>query len=497
MQITRAFTVCQERLTGPPPTTMATSSAIVPCTSPSNTRPRQQDKRACTVGTRLSMLLWLLYFGAPSSTSAGALADATTLNANPTRAQYSAEAQQVIDDLNSAERAGNDKELFARLVLSARSSSHEVWAVLHWLKEKLVAGNGGARYAYLYADNLFRLDTGDPLRTASLRQTAAMAMLTGMLTMRVDAVRCADRSAPSGKIQRWESRNAPVLTYYQHLPNEDQEKLLLIALQTEEKHKLRDKDKWLCSSGPSYFAEYFSKHPEPHESIKLPNAIGETVALKDDSIQPKFVSDNEWRVVRQNVVDRFKGQMLYGWIGDPSVDIEALASSGALRSGGTIIQGNKPVRQRLREDGTVEITLSRLPFTLLVPNVSRATAVQICASVNRDLLSYTDKYSDLREAPCFKRGTGMAMKKESPAGGLPLIVAEGDGHNYFSADRRANGSRSSGIYIGEIVRRYGGSLDVPEIFAVVAVDTNADGKLDPHEAQRWVIQLAHETASGS
>lgn len=456
----------------------------------------RQFKPSAVLGVLLSMLLFCVQPSSADNLTGAPLPNGVS---TPTPTSTLAEIQRVMDNLNVAEQAGDEKRLFEKLTLSDRSSTHEAQAVLRWLKERFVAGRGGARYAYLYAYNLFRLDNGNPPQIELAKETAAMVLLTGMLTIRADAARCADQSAPAGKIARWEQMYAPILTYYRRLPKERRELLFLSAMQGEGSN-FRDKDNWLCSGGLNYFTEYFSKHTGSQESLKLPNSIGETIILRDDSIQPKFISDKDWQAARHSVVSRIKDQTIYGWVGDPRVDIETLLKSGGLQPATVVIQGpatvviqgKELVPRHLQADGTVEMTLAPGAFTLLVPNVSEATAVQICASTNTDILNYTEKYRDLGEAPCFGVGTGMAMKYGPPSAGLPLVVTKGDGHNYYNVDRRVNGIRSSVIYISdvEIAGKYDGSFDARKIFLIVVVDANANGKLEPDETQRWVIHIA-------
>lgn len=163
------------------------------CALNSNQRGRQ-FKPSAVLGVLLSMFLFCVQ---PSS--ADNLTGSPLPNGVSTRTSTLAEIQRVMDDLNVAEQAGDEKRLFEKLTLSNRSSTHEAQAVLRWLKERFAAGRGGARYVYLYAYNLFRLGSGDSPQIEMAKQGAAMAMLTGMLTIRADAARCADQSAPAGK----------------------------------------------------------------------------------------------------------------------------------------------------------------------------------------------------------------------------------------------------------------------------------------------------------
>jgi len=182
-------------------------------------------------------------------------------------------------------------------------NAEELRVGLDWLKAKSTSGFGGSRILYLNALNLHR---------AGITDSASLLYLAGMLTSRVDAVRCADPSAPLEKIQQWETKLAPILVNYRALPPATQTEIVTIAIDWEERFKRRRPDVWLCNGGLSFMLKFSKKHGSdaspPVREIEDKSKPGRTILLDDPDIEPEFIDDQEWLKKRANVIANFAGQ---------------------------------------------------------------------------------------------------------------------------------------------------------------------------------------------
>ena len=124
------------------------------------------------------------------------------------------------------------------------------------------------------------------------------------------------------------------------------------------------------------------------------------------------------------------------------------------------------------------LTLSTRGFRLEVPQaLAPDVAIQVCASTN-PLPSHVGDVS-IEAMDCFTPGTGMAMAATPPAQGMPLVITEGDGHNYYSIERRVTDADSSKV----MVNRVEPAIPNQPIYLEVLIDANQDGIASPQE--RW------------
>jgi hypothetical protein len=175
---------------------------------------------------------------------------------------------------------------------------------LNWLKSKSYSGFGGSRIIYSYAFGLFGAGIGD---------TASFAFLFAQLTARVDAARCADPTATEDKFQKWENNLSQIKDYFRSLPVSKQTELVKLAVAWEEKTKARPKDVWMCRGGLSYAAKFLEKHkdnpnPPMHEKVNEAGT-GKTIIFDDLTIEPSFVSEEEWLIKRNEIIARFSAQI--------------------------------------------------------------------------------------------------------------------------------------------------------------------------------------------
>jgi hypothetical protein len=219
------------------------------------------------------------------------LAVAASANADP----YTIELERLAakSDLN---------ELIMRV--NQPRNAEEFRLGLAWLRDKSLSGFGGSRIHYSYALGLFR---------AEIKDTATFAYLLALLTGRVDAVRCADPSAPGDKLPRWEQNLAPIFQHFLSLELGQRKQLISLAVAVEEQSSGRAPDTWLCSGGLSFMLKFAEKHKNnpspPTREIQDPTRPGRTILLDDPDIRPEFVTDEEWQVRRRQVIAKFVEQL--------------------------------------------------------------------------------------------------------------------------------------------------------------------------------------------
>lgn len=219
------------------------------------------------------------------------------------QAVFCAESETYLAELEQLAAKSDLNDLLKRV--NQPRNVEEVRAGLNWLRVKTVEGFGGSRIHYSYALGLFR---------ENVRDTATFAFLNGLLFGRIDAARCADPSAPSDKLQRWEQSLGPIFTHFLSLPPEERRKLVEMAISTERNYSKRGPDTWLCSGGLVFMKKFMEKHKDnsspPMREIQDETRAGRTVLLDDQTIKPEFVSDDDWQMNRKQLISKFSEQML-------------------------------------------------------------------------------------------------------------------------------------------------------------------------------------------
>lgn len=214
-----------------------------------------------------------------------------------------AEAETYAAELDKLAAKSDLNDLIKRV--NQPRSAEEFHAGLDWLRAKSISGFGGTRIHYMYAAGLFR---------ANVKETAAFVYLIGLLTSRIDGSRCADSSAPGEKLFRWELSLAPILQHFLSLQMEERKKLVSLAIVAVERIPAQAPDTWLCSGGLSFYGKFMEKHKNnpnpPAREIEGETSIGRTIILDDPTIKPAFVSDEEWRTRRKQIISSFAEQIL-------------------------------------------------------------------------------------------------------------------------------------------------------------------------------------------
>ena len=134
-------------------------------------------------------------------------------------------------------------------------------------------------------------------------------------------------------------------------------------------------------------------------------------------------------------------------------------------------------------DRPTPLTLSLSGFDLTVPAAMNAeVAIQVCASTK--VWPKVTGDAPLEQLPCFEPGTGMAMHN-TPAG-LPMYVSEGDGHNYYSVERRVSSANETTVHINRVTPANVGE----HTYLAVLIDANQDGVANQQE--RWYATATWE-----
>ncbi len=206
--------------------------------------------------------------------------------------------------LDALEKSGSIDELLK--VATTMHSGRELAAAMDWLKLRVFAGRGGARYAHAYAFDLWRMaDTNHNLAEGvrgGLYESAIMSVLYAKVVGRVDAVRRVDSSAVSMALRSWEGDLRKVFEGYLEAGPEKRLSLLNLAFDMERKHLNRASDTWMCRGGISQFVEYDGKLTEG-TPIELPGHAGSQGVLLDLG-EPKIVPKEVWLERRSELVPK-------------------------------------------------------------------------------------------------------------------------------------------------------------------------------------------------
>lgn len=213
------------------------------------------------------------------------------------------ESNPLILELNALATQPNANELIARL--ASIDDPTQFMTALDWQKQQFISGNGGARTAYMYAYNLYRV---------GIKDTSAFAYISGALQARIDGSRCKDTTGVFQNIGKWEQKMSPAKEFFISLDEATQQKFLNTALNREEKIKSRAPDEWVCSGGIEYFSKFHEKYKDnpnpPVKSIDDPDNIGKTKVYDDPTIKPEFVVQEEWERRRARIRENFSDQIM-------------------------------------------------------------------------------------------------------------------------------------------------------------------------------------------
>jgi hypothetical protein len=111
-------------------------------------------------------------------------------------------------------------------------------------------------------------------------------------------------------------------------------------------------------------------------------------------------------------------------------------------------------------------------------------AIQLCASSKALPTLVGDVEIDSLD--CLASGTGLAMANTPPARGLPMYVSEGDGHNYYSVERRVSKDGQTIVNINRVIDASAGQ----QTHILVLINANQDSIASPQE--RWYATATWE-----
>lgn len=99
------------------------------------------------------------------------------------------------------------------------------------------------------------------------------------------------------------------------------------------------------------------------------------------------------------------------------------------------------------------LTLSTNGFQIVgSPHLDDKIAIQVCASNNDESMGSIKIRHKTGEARCFHVGSGMAVPPtELPNNYVPLIVSDGNAHNYYSVERRVSNQTNTLVNINSVM----------------------------------------------
>ena len=123
-----------------------------------------------------------------------------------------------------------------------------------------------------------------------------------------------------------------------------------------------------------------------------------------------------------------------------------------------------------------------IPFVLRVLTTQPPEAIQVCASRDRKVLEQVKTGLHIAKIPCFMIGTGMATSGpgDDPRK-MELFLSDGDGHNYYSPERRVDGSGHTDLFIAGLVGTSGKNETGGTVHAIVFVDDNRNNLIEDRE----------------
>jgi len=229
-----------------------------------------------------------------------------SVNKNRAAVNASVNQKQFEQELNRLAMQPSLKDLITKI--NSTKSPLELKITLDWLQKRFMSVEGGSRFSYLYAINLYKLGKLSPAM-AGMKDSASMALVAGMLRSRVDANWCKDKTAPGHNISQWETQLRPILNHYSGMGSAKKNKITNFAVQSEARSSRRGPDAWICANGMAYFTKFFEKHKDnpnpPITKVDRPDQIGQSRVLHDKDIQPEFVSRSVWLNKRDTTVSKF------------------------------------------------------------------------------------------------------------------------------------------------------------------------------------------------
>ena len=208
--------------------------------------------------------------------------------------------------LNAEERAHVetlDRLLTARdndaLVKTALQPSNPrmLMTTLDWGKTRLFEGAGltvaliQSRALWLYAN---------AINSGPTRDSAALITLYSLLVVYADGVKCADKTAPTNRVQMIITNLRPQLDHLRKAPLTSGGSLGDVAMRMEKTlAPQRGDDNYLCRGGIQEYVDYLKDHPDVDKELPSrddPSRVGRTIELplNDPKYEPAFLPMGEW-----------------------------------------------------------------------------------------------------------------------------------------------------------------------------------------------------------
>lgn len=131
------------------------------------------------------------------------------------------------------------------------------------------------------------------------------------------------------------------------------------------------------------------------------------------------------------------------------------------------------------------LKLSLSGFNLSVPVLlDDEVPIQLCATSKA--LPNLEGDVAIESLDCLAPGSGLAIAQTSPENGLPMYVSEGDGHNYYSVERRVAKDKQTLVYVNRVIDAQAGQ----PTHMLILINLNQDDIASPQE--RWYATATWE-----
>ncbi len=128
-----------------------------------------------------------------------------------------------------------------------------------------------------------------------------------------------------------------------------------------------------------------------------------------------------------------------------------------------------------------ELNLSLGGFKIIAPpNLGNRAAIQVCATTDKKPILDIALNESIDKSRCFHEGTGMAMPNTSPPNfEVPLIISDGNAHNYYFSKRRVNEPTRTIVNVNSVTSTRSGN--VSDTYLVIFIDKNQDHAINKDE----------------
>ena len=126
---------------------------------------------------------------------------------------------------------------------------------------------------------------------------------------------------------------------------------------------------------------------------------------------------------------------------------------------------------------------------MTIPSLASTAALQVCATNDRKPILDLKLGFSIDDSHCFNRGSGMAMVIPIPPSyEVPLIIRGGNAHNYYSSDRRVDGTKNTTVNINSVMAIDGATMG--KTYLLIYIDKNQDQIMSKDEL--WFAKVTWE-----